>query len=99
MVPITNVVLQAKPLSVTPVSKPDAQAEVQTKARKRGLGALSKHALSPVNAPLTLVTRPRPSQPTLLPSGRPSTALPDEAVNYLRAELTSLLAALEEIAP
>ena len=65
------------------------------KVRKRGLGELSKHAFAPVSAPLTLATRPRVqvAAPVLV---RPSAALDGDAISYLRAELTSLLAVLEE---
>lgn len=87
----------AKPASVPePAPALAPVAEPIAKARKRGLGALSKHALSPVNATLNLVTRPLPQQPLPVSSSRPATALSDDAVHYLRAELTSLLAVLEE---
>ncbi len=97
--PIANSKAPPHPTPAAPLTRSEAPTESVAKARKRGLGALSKHALLPVNAPLTLVTRPRPPQQTLVPSIRPSSELPEEALNYLRAELTSLLAILESSAP
>ncbi len=97
--PVANSEAPPQPNPAAPVARSEVPTESAAKARKRGLGALSKHALLPVAAPLTLVTRPRPSQQPVAPSNRPSTALPDEALNYLRAELTSLLAVLEDSAP
>ncbi len=96
---VVNSEAQPQPTPTAPVAKSEVPTESAAKARKRGLGALSKHALLPVAAPLTLVTRPRPSQQPVAPSSRPSPALPEEALNYLRAELTSLLAVLEDSAP
>ncbi|MBL9040180.1 MAG: hypothetical protein JNM83_01180 [Myxococcales bacterium] len=73
--------------------------EAAAKGRRRGLGAQSKHALQPVSAPLTLVTRARSRPPTELAAVRVPAALPDDAVHYLRSELAALLALLEEPSP
>lgn len=66
------------------------------KSRRRGLGSLSKHAFSPVAAPLHLVTKPRPAIRAELPSEGLPAALPADAVGFLRAELAAMLALLEE---
>ena len=73
--------------------------EVVAKGRRRGLGAQSKHALQPVSAPLTLVTRSRSRPPAEPAAVRVPAALPDDAVHYLRSELAALLALLEEPSP
>lgn len=89
----TNEPVPTQPAIVAP-SGP-AAIEPSLKVRKRGLGELSKHAFAPVSAPLMLATRPRVqvAAPALV---RPSAALDGDAISYLRAELTSLLAVLEE---
>ena len=99
--PAPSVARSVSPPADVPVATPTqvaSVAESAPKVRKRGLGELSRHAFAPVSAPLTLPTRPR-VQATAPVQARPSAALDADVISYLRAELTSLLAVLEEPSP
>lgn len=99
--PAPLVARSVSPPADVPVATPTqvaSVAESAPKVRKRGLGELSRHAFAPVSAPLTLPTRPR-VQATAPVQARPSAALDADVISYLRAELTSLLAVLEEPSP
>lgn len=99
--PAPSVARSVSPPVDVPVATPTqvaSVAESAPKVRKRGLGELSRHAFAPVSAPLTLPTRPR-VQATAPVQARPSAALDADVISYLRAELTSLLAVLEEPSP
>ncbi len=99
--PAPSVARSVLPPADVPVATPTqvaSVAESAPKVRKRGLGELSRHAFAPVSAPLTLPTRPR-VQATAPVQARPSAALDADVISYLRAELTSLLAVLEEPSP